>query len=733
MDEPSVLDYVKSKLAFWKGSSIQIPVPEDETQTAPVSAEMVEPGAAGSAKKARLAVQPFSLAGLLLALASLALSLIAQSLVEPPNRAWQASLFIYGIAAAMVGMAFYRSLMIPADLPTEENRPDSLAFRLPGLIAGLVLMALTFLFFGRGVGDVPEFNLLNTMLWVLSIGYLVWSFWIPRQNSDGLGYRQQLAQWLKKPSWNIQLTRWGLLILLAASLILFFRFYRLQDVPSDMVSDHAEKLLDVSDVLNGQTSVFFIRNTGREAFQFYWTALMVMFFNTGVTFLALKLGTVICGLITVIYMYWLGYELGNRWVALFAVLFTGFSYWANVQSRIGLRFPLYPFFFAPVLFHILRGLRTMNRNDFILAGLWLGVGLHGYTSYRIVPVVVVVGIVIYLLHRRTRDAREFALWGLIIVILVSLAVFMPLFRFTIDRPDLVAFRSLTRMGDLERPLPGPAWLIFIQNTWNALVMFFWDDGDVWVHSLVHRPALDVISAAVFFIGLMLIIMRYIRKRSWADLFLLASIPLLLLPSILSLAFPNENPNLNRTAGAYVPVFLILAIGMEGLLSAIKRSLPPRLGITAAWGLGLALVFFSALSNYDLLFVQYAESFRRNSWNTSEMGAVIRDFDHTLGRGEDAWVVAYPYWVDTRLVGINAGYPTRDTAIDPNDLVTTRDNPNAKLFLLNPQDTIGLTQLQILYPEGRYWLYPSQTPGKEFYVFQVPPQENLLPHGAFSTP
>ena len=148
---------------------------------------------------------------------------------------------------------------------------------------------------------------------------------------------------------------------------------------------------------------------------------------------------------------------------------------------------------------------------------------------------------------------------------------MPLFRLTLDQLDLIAYRSLTRLGDLERPLPGPVWQIFLKNTWNALVMFFWDDGEVWVHSIPHRPAMDMVSAGIFFIGLMLLLFRYTRKRNWVDLFLLVMIPLLLLPSILSLAFPNENPNLNRTAGAYVPAFLILAVGSESLLSAIKRS------------------------------------------------------------------------------------------------------------------------------------------------------------------
>ena len=130
-----------------------------------------------------------------------------------------------------------------------------------------------------------------------------------------------------------------------------------------------------------------------------------------------------------------------------------------------------------------------------------------------------------------------------------------------------------------------------------------------------------------------------------------------------------------------------------------------------------LVFISALNNYDLVFTQYADAFRNNAWNTSEMGEVIRNFTNVVGNEENAWVVAFPYWVDTRLVGINAGYPTRDTAIDPAHLDDTLNDAGAKMFLINTQDGNSLAHLQELYPEGRYWIYPSQVQTKEFVIFQ----------------
>jgi hypothetical protein len=292
---------------------------------------------------------------------------------------------------------------------------------------------------------------------------------------------------------------------------------------------------------------------------------------------------------------------------------------------------------------------------------------------------------------------------------------------------MFAQRSLTRLGETERPLPGPVYEIFFGNVWNAVTMFFYQNGDVWVHSVPGRPAMDVISAALFFVGLVLVLARYIRRRHWLDLFLLVSIPVLLLPSILSLAFPNENPNLNRTAGAYVPAFLLLAIGLDALLKGMKANLPGRLGTALAAVVAVMLLTFSAAANYELVFVQYDRLFRSSAWNSSEMGAVIRAFDQSAGDGENnAWVVAFPYWVDTRLVAMNAGFATRDAGLPPERLAETLPDPGAKLFLVNPADQQGLVILLQLYPEGRYWLYDSHTDGKDFFVFMVPPRANLMP-------
>jgi hypothetical protein len=197
---------------------------------------------------------------------------------------------------------------------------------------------------------------------------------------------------------------------------------------------------------------------------------------------------------------------------------------------------------------------------------------------------------------------------------------------------------------------------------------------------------------------------------------LLAIPLLMLPSILSLAFPSENPAPNRAAGAIIPVFLIAGIALDGLLTALEA----RRRLLLAWGLGLVLLLFAALQNYDLVFRQYQQNYALSSWNTSEIGRAIRAFADTLGDPDSAYVVAYPYWVDTRLVGINAGYATKDYAIAPEQLSDTQANPGPKLFVIFPEDISSLSALQLLYPDGYLKTYPSQAENKDFWLYYVLP-------------
>jgi hypothetical protein len=372
------------------------------------------------------------------------------------------------------------------------------------------------------------------------------------------------------------------------------------------------------------------------------------------------------------------------------------------------------------LYFLLRGIRKANRNDFIISGLFLGIGLHGYTPIRILPIVILVAIGVFLLHRQSRGLRRQTLWFLIILALISLIVFLPLLRYAVENPASFTFRSFSRLGSISWSLPGPTGQIFLQNLWDALTIFAWDNGNIWVVSVTHRPALDVVSAALFFSGVVLLIVRYLRRRHWLDLFLLLSVPLLMMPSILSLAFPEENPALNRLSGAMVTMFLIVAIALDSLMTTLSSQIRKAIGPKIAIGFGVACILLASIQNYHLVFDEYQQAFEQSAWNTSEMGEVIRQFTSSVGAPDTAWVVPYPHWVDTRLVGMNAGYPLKDYAIWPETFKDTEGITQAKLFLINLDDNENLEILRQLYPQGVLEKFVSKEPGRDFYMYFVPP-------------
>jgi hypothetical protein len=624
---------------------------------------------------------------------------------------------LYGIALICLVAAYTRKEWRLPTLKLEGDGTISTTFRWDYLLISIALAIFAFLLFGSG-----EFRFLNTSLWVLSLVFVFLAFWQPQ--SEKRHVFGKLIRLLKNKEWGIRVSRYALIVLAVIAVILFFNFHRLDSVPPEMLSDQAEKLMDINDVLHGYFPIYFPRNTGREVIHFYLTAAYMAIFNLEVSFLNLKTVAAFANLVTLLFIYLLGKEVGNKWVGLFAALFAGMAYWPLVFTRLALRIPYYPLFVAPVMYFMVRGLRRRNINDILWTGFFLGLGLHGYTPFRIVPIFVVFGIVIFLLHKNPRKRWLESFFTLTLIAFVSLIVFIPLLRYWLANPNLFSYRAFSRLTTIETEFPAPPLVIFFQNFWKASVMFFWDNGSIWAHSVPGVPALEVVSAAFYFLGIVSLILRYINKRDWRDLYLLVSIPMLLMPSILSLAFPGENPSLNRTAGAVVPVFVVVGIAMESTIRTFWQCLRGWFGKSILIVFVLLIFLWSAANNYDLVFNQYFTIYQQSSWNTSEIGRIAELFAETLGSPETTYVVGYPHWVDSRLVAINAGYPGKDFAIFTEQIPDTTNDPRAKMFFLNVNDGQNMQILLETYPNGILQQYDSKVENKDFMIFFVPPSQGV---------
>ena len=715
--EPSVLDWVKSLL---RGRPIPIP---DEPVEIAIQDPVMDKVEEEPRRDAILSGFRFDASQFRLPVALL-LAFTAQFGLEHRGGSLWISIALYILAAVIIAWGTWSKDFTYTAPQTSEEKASPVTFRPAFLIAALILSLLTFITAGNNRFDFP-----TVVFWIASIITILLAFW------DGefpfITWWRRFKSWLADPKLKLSLSSWDLLVLAGFGLSVFFRFYLLDTVPPEMVSDHAEKLLDVVDVVNGKYSIFFgLRNTGREAMQFYMAAATYKWLGTDISFLTLKIGTALAGVLTLPFIYLLGKEVGGKRVGLAAMILAGIAYWPNVISRVGLRFPLYPLFVAPAFYFLARGIRTRNQNDFLFCGLAVGMGLHGYSPARVIPIAIAVGVGLYLLHKDSHGQRRITITLLVVTGFVALVLLMPLLRIAVDPPLEVlygvTFRMANRFGSAGHELPKPALQIFFSNVWNSLIMFTWDNGRVWVNSIPYRPALDWVTGALFSLGTVIVLTRYVRFRRWIDLFILVSIPILQLPSTLSLAFPTENPAANRSAGAIVPVFILAGMAFAAIPDWIETHWKGRRTVGISLVFTGLLLLIAARLNFRLVFGEYQDIYRHEAKNTSEAGAVIQEFAESIGSYETAHVVAYPHWMDTRLVGINAGQPTRDYAIFEESFEDTIFEHRPQLFLIHPDDEESLQKLKALHPFARVAEYSSKIEGKNFIILSVSYVPELLP-------
>ena len=281
MEEPTVLDYVKSKIFFWRGEKVPIP-PLDAPDTL-ASSDAAFKEAPRSADESESVHQvdavprePVDFWPLVHLIVPLVLALLAQRFLEPPERSVTSGVILYMIAAAWVVWAGWGGAwQLPARQAVYHLNWQDTSFRPVSLAIAALLGGSAFIAFGDNL-----FTSINLMVWLISLGFFIHAFWQFSEPGENHWIEKWRSGWQSFLSDGIRFSPWTLLVIAAFALTAFFRFYMLDQVPGEMFSDHAEKLIDVSSVLNGEYSIFFPRNTGREAVQMYLTAAMARLFDT---------------------------------------------------------------------------------------------------------------------------------------------------------------------------------------------------------------------------------------------------------------------------------------------------------------------------------------------------------------------------------------------------------------------------------------------------------------------
>lgn len=559
--------------------------------------------------------------------------------------------------------------------------------------------------------------------------------------------------------------RWQHIVLLLIMLLAaYFRFDNLSSVPPEMTSDHIEKVLDGLRVHEGFTGIFFPNNGGRESFQMYFIAALVRFGGLDFSFNTLKIATGIEGLLTVFAGYWLGVVImgkDNRrmglWLGLSFAALLAVSSWHTMLSRLGLRIALTPLTTLVLLIFLARAMRYNRRLDFVLMGLTLGAGTYFYQANRMLPILVVLGIgmatVVY-----TRSWQDLATRALHLATTAVLAfvIFVPLYRYGEQFPDDFWNRTRGRLfgenafqiideeaGTIENYQPSIGEQIerfvdeidvFQDNYYDALRMWSWTGDAAWINNGAGRPALDPYSNALLILGLAAWLALIIKRWDVVHVMIPFGVLVMLLPSALTLAYTVENPSFTRASGTIPFIFLIAAYPLAQLAYYLEQ-LPRRawLGVGLVLLLSLPIIGLAGRVSYENYFTVYRDGYAASWQPYDAIATPMRDFAQSdEGSYNNAFMIAYPHWLDHRILGTvagdirwNNGLITREDLVyqvERNIGTDYEYRPDQPTFIMyNAQDIDTAQWLRELFPNGEEEFYSIvQRPSSSFNIYMIPP-------------
>lgn len=381
---------------------------------------------------------------------------------------------------------------------------------------------------------------------------------------------------MKHPTAN-RAAAWLLLVILA--LAAFLRFWQLDRFPPGLFGDEAVNGLDALDVLAGRGAIFFPANFGREGGHIWLVAASLRLF--GVTPFAVRLPSILAGILAVAAAAWLGHEVVSArrrgalarpldaWLPLLAAAYTAASYWHLHFSRFGIRGIFTTLWTGLALAAFWRGVNTGRTRWFLLSGLCLGAGVYFYTASRFTPFALVVPLIVQAAlawRSRGRAGRPTPLLTaffkpLLLAALTAALVVAPLGLYFLTHPGSFASRAAT-VSAFNADVAGGSPLARMAQAGLANVAQFFIPGQgdpAAFYNLPGRAVFDPLTAILALLGLLLCLRRW---RQPVYLFLALWPPLLLLPTFLAV---DRFPTLPRALGVMPGIFIWAALGLEAAL------------------------------------------------------------------------------------------------------------------------------------------------------------------------
>jgi 4-amino-4-deoxy-L-arabinose transferase-like glycosyltransferase len=349
---------------------------------------------------------------------------------------------------------------------------------------------------------------------------------------------------------------WLILLSLGAILVsaALLRFVDLATNPGGLYLDEAAEALDAHRLLtvSGFHPLFFTDGGGREALFGYLVAAAFRIF--GESTLVLRATAAAIGVGGVFAIWWLARRFGTI-AGLAAAAWAAGSLWLICISRDGMRNTLVPLFAALCLALLLAWADRPRRGSAIAAGAVTALAtLYTYQPLKLLPLLLVV----WLFWLRRADADAYRRLRLTFLAFAA--------SFALVAAPMLLVAILDPAGYFGRMLgvlsTGASQPVDLADHWPRTLGMFVVTGDPNPrHDVAGLPLLGWPLSILAAIG---VASLWRRRRQPADVLILASLPIFLLPPLL--ATEGGAPHFLRALGLAAPLAVVIGAGVQEVVA-----------------------------------------------------------------------------------------------------------------------------------------------------------------------
>ena len=447
--------------------------------------------------------------------------------------------------------------------------------------------------------------------------------------------RSKSTDWLKYKKYAYPVLV-GIILFVA----LFVRIYHLESLPPGVYPDEA---IHGTDAIQANEAshwkLFYENNYGREGLFINLIALGFKLF--GVSAATLRIWSAAFGIFTVLGMILLTRELFGGWRAgAIAGFLTATSFWHLNFSRIAFRAIMLPFVLVFSFYFLLRGLRTKKLYNYILAGVFFGLGIHTYIAFRIAPLILIALLAALIAAKKNflkNHWKEIAVFTLLALLTAS-----PMLADFYSHPE--HFSARTGSVSVLNPEVNQGHLFKALGISAALNLgsFNFHGDQNWRHNLPSQPELQFIIGLFFLAGLGYLAWQFfhlmyqrIKNRKHNDnlaitVLLLSWFAVMLLPGILTY---EGLPHSLRVIGALPAVLLISACFIELVFRQTDKIKSANLKTVIYIFLILSITWsgFVSVKRYFIDWGQSLEVRQAFNQNFTEMAAYLNELPEDINK------------------------------------------------------------------------------------------------------